>query len=312
MDRDEFDDQVSRPRRRSRCSATRGGRPISATGGAAPAGRPGAACTGSSGSLLSNAEMRAAQRELSPHRRPPTGPRPTARCWTSSSTCWDRCPSRGAPRSRCSSSADAEFSEVVTTADRLVHAARGRPVRAPARDVRAHPGRRGAGHHADAVADAAAPRGQRELDDRRRPRAELLARRRRGRARDQRDHRHRTGTPVPDEHQLPQPGGGVRPGRPKVVVAAFPQADLPKAVRSTGIEPELRGRRVRRRRRCHGHASSRRCSIRSRARSGSSARRRAKDAPRRTAGGGRAGRRRAARRWSPRWNPRDWSTTASW
>ena len=74
---------------------------------------------------------------------------------------------------------DAETAEVVTTADRLSVRREVDPFANASRDVRAHPGRRGAGHLADAVADAPAPRPQRQLDHRRRPGTELLARRRR-------------------------------------------------------------------------------------------------------------------------------------
>ena len=90
----------------------------------------------------------------------------------------------------------------------------------------------------DAVADAAAARRQRQLDHRRRPGAELLARRRRGGAGAARARRQRAGAPVPDEHQLPQPGGGVRPRR-QGRGRRYPDADLPTAVRSTGVEPLL-------------------------------------------------------------------------
>ena len=69
-----------------------------------------------------------------------------------------------------------DVSEVVTTADRLTRGARG-STRSPSRrpDVRAHPGRRGPGHHADAVADAPTTGAERQLDHRRRSGPELLA-----------------------------------------------------------------------------------------------------------------------------------------
>ena len=51
------------------------------------------------------------------------------------------------------------------------------------RRLRPRPHRRGAGPHADAVADGRSPRPRRELDDRRRPRAVVVARRPRGRPR---------------------------------------------------------------------------------------------------------------------------------
>ena len=88
----------------------------------------------------------------------------------------------------------------------------GRSVRHDTRDLRPHPGGRGPRRQPDAVADAAPARRQRELDDRRRPGAELLARRGRGRPGLARHHRFRAGTPVPAGHQLPKPGRGVRPG----------------------------------------------------------------------------------------------------
>ena len=104
--------------------------------------------------------------------------------------------------------------EVVTTMERLAPVREVDPFAHAPRHVRAHPGRRGPGHHPDAVADAAPPR--------RRARAgPSSATRRRApgrtpaeteRAIDRAD-RHRAGPPVPDEHQLPQPGRGVRPGR---------------------------------------------------------------------------------------------------
>jgi hypothetical protein len=63
-------------------------------------------------------------------------------------------------------------------------------------------------------------------------RAELLARRQGGRSCHRGDHRHRPRTALPDEHQLPQPSE-VFDLAAKVVVADFPDADLPTAVRST-------------------------------------------------------------------------------
>ena len=129
---------------------------------------------------------------------------------------------------------DSEVAEVVTTADRLAPVREVDPFATPARHVRAHPGRRGAGHHADAVADAPPPRPERQLDHRRRPGAELLAGSRGGRPGAGRDGRHRTGPPVPDEHQLPQPGRGVRPGRPGGACRPTRRPTCPRAVRSTG------------------------------------------------------------------------------
>ena len=121
--------------------------------------------------------------------------------------------------------------------------------------------------------------------------------------------RHRTGPPVPDEHQLPQPGGGVRPGGHGRGRRPIPQADLPRAVRSTGVEPqllvagpdglvELDGRPwSRAAERGGGHGRG--------------------DLPAvaglgvdRTARRGWLRRRRATAPWSRRWSPRVWSTTA--
>jgi hypothetical protein len=72
-------------------------------------------------------------------------------------------------RSRCSSTRGRRGAEVVTTADRL--AVRRRWTRSRrARDVRAHPGRRGAGHLARCSGGCSAAAAERQLDDRRRSR----------------------------------------------------------------------------------------------------------------------------------------------
>ena len=144
---------------------------------------------------------------------PRTGLPPTAHCWMSWSTCSDRCPRRGA-RSVLFLDLDSEIPEVVTTADLLSPAARGRSVRAPARDLRAPARRRGARCQPHAVADAAPARRQRQLDDRRRSCAELLDRQpRRPIARSTEIIGTAPGTALPDEHELSQPVGGLRPGR---------------------------------------------------------------------------------------------------
>ena len=81
-----------------------------------------------------------------------------ARCSTSSSTCSGRCPSPRSARSSLFLEDDAEVTELVTTMERLAPQREVDPFATAARHLRPHPGRRGPGHHADAVADAAAPR----------------------------------------------------------------------------------------------------------------------------------------------------------
>ena len=147
-----------------------------------PAGRPGSAAPAVRVGAVQSDECELLSASYPDRPSGPTGPSPTAPCSTSWSTCSGRCPS---PRSV----------EVSLFLDRRLRRVRGGhhdgpagpgaggSTRSPtaARHVRAHPGRRGAGHHADAVADAATARAERQLDDRRRPGPELLARRGRGR-----------------------------------------------------------------------------------------------------------------------------------
>ena len=72
------------------------------------------------------------------------------------------------------------------------------------RRLRPRPHRRGAGPHPDAVAHGRSPRPHRELDDRRRPGAVVVARRPRGRRRPRRGARGQGAPRVPPLHQLPQ------------------------------------------------------------------------------------------------------------
>ncbi len=146
--------------------------------------------------------------------RPPTGRSPTPRCSTNWPTSWVRCPSRRSARCRCSwTPTRSEVQELVTTMERLAPGPRARPVRVGSGHLRPRAGRRGPGHHADAVADAAPTRTERQLDGRGRPGAELVAGPARVGAGDGRAGRHGPGPSVPDEHQLPQPRRGVRPRR---------------------------------------------------------------------------------------------------
>ena len=184
----------------------------------------------------------------------------------------------------------------------------GRPLRAAPPDVRARPGRRGTGHHPDAVADVAAPGRQRQLDHRRRPRPELLARHGRGHPGHQRHDRHRPGPPLPDEHQLPQPGRGLRlrlPGHRRGLPGGRPPPGSPV---DRGRAAAAGGRRVG----ADAHPDHRRTRP---ARGGRGHRRRhlPAGAPRRDPV------RRCSRPtcrtptgspWSRRWSPRDWNTTA--
>ena len=135
---------------------------------------------------------------------------------------------------------DASVSELVTTMERLEPKREIDPFATAPRHVRAHPGRRGAGHHADAVADAAAAR-------ERAPAGRWSVTPQRARWPD----------PSETEKALTELVGTAPVRRfrmstnyrspaevfdlaAKVVVHAYPNADLPTAVRSTGIEPELR------------------------------------------------------------------------
>ncbi len=81
--------------------------------------------------------------------------------------------------------------------------------------LRPRPGRRGAGRHADGLADVAPPRRPGLLDRGRRSGPEFLARCRRDRPGDDRSGRQGTGTPVPDEHQLPVPRRRCSTWRPR-------------------------------------------------------------------------------------------------
>ena len=119
------------------------------------------------------------------------------------------------------------------------------------RRLRPRPHRRGAGPHPDAVAHGRSPRPHRELDDRRRPGAVVVARRPGGRRRAGRGARGQGAPRVPPLHQLPQLRRDLRLRRrlrPRVGL----DADLPEAVRRTGEEPRVvgpvarpRGRRAR-------------------------------------------------------------------
>ncbi len=131
-----------------------------------------------------------------------------------------------------------------------------------------------------------------------------------GRPGDHRDGGHVTGPPVPDEHQLPQPGRGLRPGLAGGA-AAYPQADRPQAVRSTGVAPRLAVAGP------TGVAATAADEVADLLAAGRGHRR--GDRPAAAAGGahrGADGGRRPVRRtgsgWSARPGPRAWSTTPCW
>ena len=109
---------------------------------------------------------------------------------------------------------DSEIPEVFTTADLLSPAApQADPFEPGPRDLCAPAHRRGARCQPHAMADAAPARRKRQLDHCRRSCPELLDRQQRSRSRDRGDHRDSPGTALPDEHELSQPVGGLRPGR---------------------------------------------------------------------------------------------------
>ena len=151
--------------------------------GAAPAGRPGDCMRRVSGRCFQRRDASWSVRAIAPGDRQ-LDRRPTGRCWTSWSTCSGPCPAEEARRRRCSSS-------LTPSCPRWSPRPTGWP-----RTREVDPFEPPHETYAHVLVDEAQDitpmqwrmlrrRGRRrQLDDRRRPRAELLARRRRGRARD--------------------------------------------------------------------------------------------------------------------------------
>ena len=168
---------------------------------------------------------------------PRTGPRPTARCWTSWCTCSDRCPRPRTQEVSLFLDEDSEFTEVVTTADRLAAGARGRSVRAcrtrPTRTSSSTRRRTSRPCSGGCCAGAApAPAGP----------SSAILRRAPGPTADEADRaiEEIIGTAPVRRFRMStnyRSPAEVFDLAAKVVVADFPDADLPAAVRSTGIQP---------------------------------------------------------------------------
>ena len=221
--------------------------PLVATDVLRAAGRPGRRRPGSPSGLLTRAEQAALAASYVEHADWSVadtalldelvailGPRPPRR--------------RRTPTRRCSSPSG---SRGVGAGDDGRPAApdppRRRSGRGRLRHLRPPAHRRDPGHHPDAVADAAPAGLAGVLDGRRRPGAELVARPGRGRARRPRADRHGAAPRVPAQSSTTAPRRRCSTWPPTVVQRAYPNADLPTAVRSTGIDARSCCARPRRR-----------------------------------------------------------------